>query len=82
MGAENGRENQGGVGGHYRFEHNESLTKIARQFQNHATTVFFLKLHFTVFQWVYFHPPVHFQEVFGRYLWNGPSTLKIEKSHF
>ena len=41
MGAENGRENQGGVGGHYRFEHNESLTKIARQFQNHATMVFF-----------------------------------------
>ena len=39
---ENGRENQGGVGGHYRFEHNESLTKIARQFQNHATMVFFL----------------------------------------
>ena len=67
MGAEDGRENQGGVGGHYRFEHNESLTKIARQFQNHATMVF-LESHFTVFQWGYFHPPVHFQEVFGKYL--------------
>ena len=32
---------------------------------------------FSVFQWAYFQPPVHFQEVFGRYLWNGPSTLKI-----
>ena len=30
------------------------------------------------------HPPMHFQKVFGRYLWNGPSTLKIEenKLHF
>ena len=31
---------------------------------------------------VIFTQPCHFQEVFGRYLWNGPSTLKIEKSHF
>ena len=32
----------------------------------------------------YFHPPMHFQEVFSRYHWNGPSTLKIEenKLHF
>ena len=39
---------------------------------------------FSVFQWAYFHPPVHFLEVFGRYLWNSPSTLKIEKNkmHF
>ena len=27
-----------------------------------------------------FHPPMHFQEVFGRYLWNGPSMLKIEEN--
>ena len=31
---------------------------------------------------VIFTQPCHFQEVFGRYLWNGPSTVKIEKSHF
>ena len=46
--------------------------------------IFLRKFNFSVFQWAYFHPPVHFQEVFGRYLWNGPSTLKIEESkmHF
>ena len=27
-----------------------------------------------------FHPALYFQEVFGKYLWNGPSTLKIEES--
>ena len=41
--------------------------------------IFFFKSHFTVFQWGYFHPHVHFQQVFGRYLWNGPSALKLKK---
>ena len=40
------------------------------------------KNYFCVLQWGYFHPAMHFQEVFGRYLWNGPSTLKIEKKSF
>ena len=28
------------------------------------------KNYFCVLQWGYFHPAMHFQEVFGRYLWN------------
>ena len=38
------------------------------------------KIYFCLLQWGYFHPAMHFQEVFGRYLWNGPSTLKIEET--
>ena len=38
------------------------------------------KNYFCVLQWGYFHPAMHFQEVFSRYLWNGQSTLKIEEN--
>ena len=58
-------------------------SNLRNNFQtNQKLGAFWEKMFLLFSNGVIFTQPCHFQEVFGRYLWNGPSTLKIEKSHF
>ena len=58
-------------------------SNLRNNFQtNQKLGAFWEKMFLLFSNGVIFTQPCHFQEVFGRYLWNGPSTVKIEKSHF
>ena len=56
-------------------------SNLRNNFQtNQKLGAFWEKMFLLFSNGVIFTQPCHFQEVFGRYLWNGPSTLKLEKT--